>query len=47
MYELAAYELVVSAKTCTQSLSEFATVSVGCVEVPAPTFVRRRCVWGS
>ena len=44
---LAVYELAVSAKTCTQPLSELATVSVGCVEVPEPTSGRRRRVWGS
>ena len=47
IYELAAYELVVSARTCTQPPSEFATVSAGSGEVPAPISIRRRCVFGS
>ena len=47
IYELAACELVVSARTCTQPPSEFVTVSAGSGEVPAPTSIRRRCVFGS
>ena len=35
------------ARTCTQPLSELATASVGCVEVPEPISGRRRRVWGS
>ena len=34
-------------RTCTQPLSELATVSVGCAEVPEPISGRRRCIWGS
>ena len=45
--EFAVCELVVSARTCTQPLSELATVSAGYVEVPEPISVRRRCVFGS
>ena len=45
--ELAVCELVVSARTCTQPLSELATVSAGSGEVPAPISGRRRCVFGS
>ena len=37
----------VGARTCTQPLSELATVSAGYVEVPEPISVRRRCIWGS
>ena len=34
-------------RTYTQPLSELATVSVGCAEVPEPISGRRRCIWGS
>ena len=47
IYELAAYELVVSARTCTQPKLELATVRVCCGELPAPISGRRRCIWGS
>ena len=44
---LVGHELAVGARTCTQPLSELATASVGCVEVPEPISGRRRRVWGS
>ena len=36
-----------SARTCTQSLSELAIASAGCGEVPELVSGRRRCIWGS
>ena len=44
---MAVHELAVSVGTCTQPLSELATISVGCEEVPEPISGRRRCIWGS
>ena len=44
---LVVHEVVMSGRTCTQPLSEIATVSVGCEEVPELISGRRRCVWGS
>ena len=44
---LVVHEVAVSSRTCTQSLSEIATVSMGCGEVPEPISGRGRCVWGS
>ena len=44
---LAVHELAVGARTCTQPLSELATASAGCGEVPEPISGRRRRVWGS
>ena len=41
---LVVHEVAVSARTCTQPLSEIATVSVGCEEVPEPISGRRRCI---
>ena len=44
---LVVHELAVGARTCTQPLSELATASAGCGEVPEPISGRRRRVWGS
>ena len=40
------HELMVSARTCTEPLSELVSVSVGCGEVPELASGRRRCIWG-